>query len=87
MKCPYCGGKVNLVPSKVIYHNGKVKEKMWVCENYPKCDAYVGCHPGTEIPLGRPANKKLRNLKMEAVWNFSTFKKSKNDSRLEIMMG
>lgn len=68
MKCPYCGGKVKLVSASTIYHSSKFndKGKIWACENYPKCDAYVGCHPGTEIPLGRLANSKLRSLKVEA---------------------
>ena len=69
MKCPYCGGRVKLVSASVIYHSNKYKgdgSKVWVCENYPKCDAYVGCHPNTEIPLGRLANSKLRTLKVEA---------------------
>lgn len=66
MKCPYCGGNVKLVPASRVYQHFYKKSKVWVCENYPKCDAYVGCHPGTEIPLGRLANKKLRSLKQEA---------------------
>jgi len=36
---------------------------MWVCA---PCKAWVGCHPGTEKPLGGLANKQLRDLKMEA---------------------
>lgn len=67
MKCPYCGGSAKLVSASVVYKSKKLhKNKVWVCENYPTCDAYVGCHPNTEIPLGRLANEKLRNLKMEA---------------------
>lgn len=33
---------------------------MWRC---PDCGAYVGCHPGTEEPLGRLANAELRYWK------------------------
>jgi len=29
------------------------------------CDSYVGVHSGSRIPLGRLANKELRNLKMQ----------------------
>ena len=66
--CPYCGAKAKLVDQLVVYHRryGRKKDKMWVCGNYPDCDAYVGCHPGTEIPLGRLADQKLRNFKQEA---------------------
>lgn len=84
MKCPYCGGRVNLVSSSTVYHSNKYKGKMWVCEHYPKCDAYVGCHPGTEIPLGRLANKKLRNLKMEAHKWFDPIWKSGLMTRKEV---
>lgn len=76
MKCPYCGGGVKLVPSSVVYPHYKGNKKVWVCENYPKCDAYVGCHPNTEIPLGRLADKRLRTLKSEAHKQFDPLWKS-----------
>lgn len=38
----------------------------WICTNYPKCDAYVGCHPKTRNPLGRLANSELRIAKSAA---------------------
>lgn len=76
MKCPYCGGKVKLVSASTIYHSNKYKGNVWVCENYPKCNAYVGCHPGTEIPLGRLADSKLRELKVEAHKQFDPIWKS-----------
>ena len=77
MNCPYCNGKAILVPASRVYSKKyKKKDKVWVCENYPKCNAYVGCHPGTEIPLGRLANEKLRNLKIEAHKQFDPIWKS-----------
>ena len=77
MKCPYCSGSVKLVSASVVYHSNKYgNSKVWVCEHYPKCDAYVGCHPGTEIPLGRLANAKLRALKVEAHKQFDPIWKS-----------
>jgi hypothetical protein len=30
------------------------------------CDAYVGCHPGTDKPLGSLANRNLRNQRQQA---------------------
>ena len=62
-----------------IYHkkSGRKKnEYVWVCSNYPKCDAYVGCHEGTTLPLGRPANARLRTLKAEAHKQFDPIWKS-----------
>ena len=65
MKCPYCDSDAKLVDSSLIY-NGRSYGPAWVCANYPKCDSYVGCHPGTEKPLGRMANKELRLAKSAA---------------------
>lgn len=65
MTCPYCSAPVKLVDSSVIY-NGRSYGPAWVCSAYPQCDAYVGCHPGTSKPLGRLADKRLRNAKMAA---------------------
>ena len=38
----------------------------WACKNYPACDSYVRVHPGTNVPMGVPANWKLRKLRNEA---------------------
>ena len=59
--CPYCGSFVVYKDSSVIY--GKSYGMAWICANYPECDSYVGCHPGTRKPLGRIANKELRIAK------------------------
>ena len=77
-KCPYCGADLELKDASYIYHSGKSKQwgKVWVCSNYPKCDAYVGCHEGTTLPLGRPANARLRTLKAEAHKQFDPIWKS-----------
>ena len=83
MKCPYCGAEVVLRNSSEVYHNNKYYGKMWVCSNFPDCDAYVGCHAGTTIPLGRLANKRLRNLKKEAHRQFDPIWKSGLMSRKE----
>jgi hypothetical protein len=60
-KCPYCGGLTAYVDSKIIY--GKSYGKIYLCR---PCDAYVGVHRGTDIALGRLANKALREAKKEA---------------------
>ena len=80
MRCPYCGAEVVLKDATFVYPNHCRKEKrnskMWVCSNFPKCNAYVGCHEGTEIPLGRVANERLRTLKKEAHRQFDPIWKS-----------
>lgn len=67
--CPYCGGVAGRVDGDVIYpHRLDLKAKQfYLCV---KCDAYVGCHPGTTIPLGRLANAELRAAKIAAHTTF-----------------
>lgn len=64
-ECPYCKSSVNLADSALVYH-GRSYGSVWICSQFPNCDAYVGCHKGTTKPLGRLANKELRDAKMEA---------------------
>ena len=52
MRCQYCGGTVVLRSADGI--------------NYPRCDAYVRTHPGTNIPVGTLANRELRTLRNQA---------------------
>lgn len=66
VKCPYCGGNARLKSASEVHNKPHYEGKMWVCENFPSCDSYVGCHENTTIPLGRLANKRLRLLKKEA---------------------
>lgn len=69
MKCPYDNGEMELVDSAKIY-GGKSYGMIWLCENYPICDAFVGCHKGMNKPLGNPARKELRELRKRAHKNF-----------------
>ena len=53
------------VNGKVIYpHRQDLYDKLFY--QCPPCDAYVGCHPGTDRPLGRLANAELRHAKSAA---------------------
>lgn len=63
--CPYCGNPAVLVHGTVVYpHRPDLKAKQfWNCA---PCGAYVGCHPGTTKPLGRLADRELRNWKRNA---------------------
>ena len=72
VKCDYCGRNAELVTGEVLYHGrSDLKDlRFWRCV---PCEAHVGCHKknlkydsdGTR-PLGRLANKPLRQAKMEA---------------------
>lgn len=84
-RCPYCGAKVVLRDASFVYHTKKSESygKVWVCSNFPKCNAYVGCHKGTTIPKGRLANPRLRCLKEEAHKQFDPLWKCGLMSRQE----
>ena len=62
--CPYCGGPVELVNNSEIY--GREYGKWpWAYRCMP-CEAYVGLHPYTNLPLGTLANYELREARKRA---------------------
>jgi ssDNA-binding Zn-finger/Zn-ribbon topoisomerase 1 len=65
-RCPYCGGSVVLRSADGIYKDNSRNAMLYVCANYPQCDAYVRVHEGTKIPVGTLANPELRALRKEA---------------------
>ena len=80
-KCPYCGSHTIFRSAEGIYHKNPEREMLYVCKNYPTCDAYVRVHRGTRIPMGVPANWKLRRLRNEAHHYFDQLYKSGYMSR------
>lgn len=60
--CDYCGKPAHFVDSAIVYH-GTSYGMIYYC---PDCQAWVGCHKGSETPLGRLANAELRNWKRSA---------------------
>ena len=62
--CPYCDGKMSLADSERIYK--QPFGWLYMCSNHPVCDTYVGCHQGTQIAMGTPANWALRDTRMKA---------------------
>lgn len=69
MKCRYCEKEADLVGGDVIYpHRPDLREKkFYLCA---PCNAYVGCHKGTDKAMGRLANAELRKAKMAAHAHF-----------------
>ena len=73
--CPYCNAGAEYVDSAEIY--GKSYGMIYLCR---PCDAYVGVHKGTDIPLGRLADKELRHWKRVAhasfdpIWQLGRFR-------------
>lgn len=92
--CPYCGARTEMVRSAVIY-GAKAPDygPMWTCGNRPRCRAWVGCHPSTDVPLGRLADGNLRQLKqlvhehLDPLWKVAgdtSSKRSRNQRRGEV---
>ena len=66
-RCPYCGGPVVLRSADGIYRENKNSTMLYVCSNYPECDAYVRVgFENPSVPIGSLANGNLRALRREA---------------------
>ena len=64
VKCSYCGNKAEYVNRKEIYNiASKHIGMVWVCR---LCKAWVGCHKGTNRPLGTLAKYDLRRWREKA---------------------
>ena len=65
MRCPYCSQSPQLVSGDKIYPRlpGLHHKYFYLCED---CDAYVGCYPDTQHPLGLVANRELRQCRHKA---------------------
>jgi len=74
MECPYCFGELKFVTSKEFYGED-YGTNLYVCY---ECDARVGTHGRGKTPLGTPANKELRNLRMIAHSLFDPLWKGKH---------
>lgn len=80
--CAYCQKPTKLVGGDVIYpHRPDLADKKFY--RCAPCEAYVGCHKGTETPLGRVANAELRKAKMDAHGAFDPLWKEDGMSRKE----
>lgn len=80
--CPYCHQPSKRVSGADIYpHRPDLAHKVFY--QCAPCDAYVGCHPNTTVPLGRLANAELRAAKMKAHAAFDPIWQSKRKTRTE----
>lgn len=73
IRCDHCDGPAQLQPGSVVYpdRDDLAERQFWVC--WP-CDAWVGCHNGTDKPFGPLARLELRQARhaahraFDAVW-------------------
>lgn len=64
--CPYCQSPVKAVENKVIFRKPFGEwPYIYLCQNR-ECQAHVGMHPGTNIPLGTLANTATRKARVRA---------------------
>lgn len=61
--CQYCGRPAKFFASSAQIYNGRDYGPVWACL---PCDARVGCHRGTQKPLGSLANAELRGARETA---------------------
>lgn len=78
--CPYCGRFSKESNGSEIYpHRPDLKhKKFYLCAG---CDAYVGCHEKSGLPLGRLANSTLRAAKMLAHDSFDPLWRNEKEPR------
>lgn len=83
VRCPYCGNMAHLVSGSIIYpkRSDLAFLKFWLCSDDSHQWAYVGCHKGTSVPLGRLADSELRRAKSRAHLAFDHLWRDKHMSR------
>jgi hypothetical protein len=62
--CPYCGDPTEFCDSARVY--GRSFGRILICANYPRCDAFVGCHKDSGMPKGTLARAPLREARKRA---------------------
>lgn len=80
--CPYCHQEAKLVKGLKVYPmRPDLGDKyFYLCE---PCEAWVGCHPTSRIPLGRLANANLRSAKRTVHESFDRIWAEKHMTRSE----
>ncbi len=78
--CPYCKSKTIKGTESDVYGREYSGKPLIRCAKYPQCDSYVGCHEDGN-PLGRLANKELRDYKIRAHNAFDKIWKEKKMDR------
>ena len=88
MNCPYCNKPAALMTSEEVYGTD-YGSKVWACE---PCDARVGCHQGSDEPLGTLANTELRRLRsachkvFDPLWKSGRMTRGRSYAELQHMM-
>ena len=63
---PYCGAPATVRSASEIYGGSDSRGRLYVCSNYPRCNAYARMDPCTGRPMGELANGDLRHKRIVA---------------------
>jgi hypothetical protein len=91
--CPYCGSGAPLSESSRVQGYPGQDVHLYVCANYPQCDAYVGVYRDDHWPRGTLANAELRHWRRQAqtqfdrLWREGAMSRSQADRYLRNLMG
>lgn len=80
--CPYCRGGVELLHNSEVYGR-TIGDWPFVYACIGNCEAYVGVHADTDIPLGTLADKQLRTERQKSKQSFHAAMVYKRFSRAE----
>lgn len=77
VQCPYCGSNAVLKPANKIFgvRTYEPNRFLYVCSNWPSCDAYVTAHTQDYSPMGTLANGQLRHKRILAHKALLTYRK------------
>ena len=66
--CPYCGAQAVLRSASFVHGKSELSQgkHLYVCRNWPRCDAYVAVHEFDLSPMGTLANGDLRHKRILA---------------------
>ena len=77
IECPYCGAHAVLRSANKLFGTKLYEPNrfLYVCSNWPSCDAYVTAHSFDHRPMGTLANKQLRHKRILAHKAFQNYRK------------
>lgn len=81
--CPDCQGRVQIAHHTQIYRSGKAYSDWPWAYRCTSCDAMVGMHPFTAIPLGTLAGAELRNMRATCKQPFNLLWQHNRMSRID----
>ncbi len=77
VQCPYCNATAILRPASYIHGKTQLTHGkfLYVCRNWPRCDAYVSAHIRDKRPMASLANGILRYKRIQAHKSLEQYRK------------